>query len=249
MKGIGMKMFSGYSVAAAMLAAATLAGCPTVPELHTQELTGSNELNGKQVYFIPVDDAKRAGYGDYARFVNAQEGLTVSADDHAAIELDTVVELGEPLLFFGEFYNNIVVSANGTVVLSNDANAAAGKNANLTEHFQSRQVSVLPVDATLQAGADVLFFQDGDQVVVTFEGVTVGDQTDNSFQVVFVKSRGVDGDLVLSYAKVNPTGTTGVAGLSDAPLEGATEAEISDFLGRFGAGNNIGANANTASAS
>lgn len=248
MKGIGMKMFSGYSVAAAMLAAATLAGCPA-PELHTQELKGSNTLAGTQVYFIPTDGSKRVDDNDYARFVNQEAGLTVPVGaGHNPVAVGAVTELAEPIMFFGVFYNNIVVGANGTVVLSNDNAASVGANGNLTDHFQSRQVSLLPLDAALQGDADVTLLESDDLVVVTYQGatVTVGEAVVNAFQVVFQKSRGVDGDLIISYADVNPNGTTGVVGLSDAPLAGKSESEIADFLGRFGAGNNLGeSSANT----
>lgn len=250
MKGIGMKMFSGYSVAAAMLAAATLAGCPA-PELHTQELTGSNTLGGKELYFIPVEGSKRLGETDYARLVTDKETLTVPVTNaHTAVALDVVTALDEPVVYFGVLYYNIIVSNNGTVVLTNEGTAVAGKNANLTEHFQSRQVSVLPVDVTLQDDAtDVTIFQDADTLVVTYSGVKVGDEVDNAFQVVFVTSRGLDGDVILSYGKVNTEGTTGVAGLSDAPLEGADQAEIDAFLANFGGGSALASASNNTPAS
>lgn len=237
MKGIGMKMFTGYSVAAAMLAAATLAGCPA-PELHTQVLTGTNALGGKELYFIPVEDSKRLGETQYARLVTNKATLTVPVtDEHEAVTLGTVVKLDEPVVYFGVLYYNVVVSNNGTVVLTNEEDAVAGKNGNAAEHFASRQVSVLPLDVTLQAATDITLFQDADKLVVTYSGVTVGDETDNAFQVVFVTSRGLDGDLVLSYGKVNTAGTKGAAGLSDAPLEGETDQAVIDaFLARFGNG-------------
>ena len=165
MKGIGMKMFSGYTVAAAMLAAATLAGCPA-PELHTQELKGSNTLGGKELYFIPVEDSKRLGETQYARLVTNKATLTVPVtNEHTAVTLGTVVELDEPVVYFGVLYYNVVVSNNGTVVLTNEDDAVAGKNKTLAEHFASRQVSLLPLDVALQAETDVTLFQDENQLV------------------------------------------------------------------------------------
>jgi len=243
MKGIGMKNFSGYTVVAALLATATLAGCPK-PELHSQVLDGTNKLKQSQVYFVPVEDAKRLGFGDYARLVRPTVQLVDNTTHevvlNAAGPASIVEKLDEPVLFFGEFYDSLKIAKNGTVVLFNDADTTdplAGENATAEGHFKSRQVSLLPVAATGVVGdAEVTLFQNSVEVIVTYSSIMVGASADNAFQVVFVKSRGIDGDIAINYDVTSGTGTAGVIGVSNAQLFGKSPDEITSFLGAFGTG-------------
>jgi len=238
MKGIGMKNFSGYTVAAAVLAAATLAGCPKPADLQTQVLTSPNSIDGKQLYFIPSDEApKRAGDQFYSRVVTATDltELPVDPTGHTEVDFDggaaETIDLGEGgVFYFGEFYSTIVVGANGTVAFG----GAGGGNATIAEHFAAPQISLLPVDAT--NGGTVTVGNFDDSVVVTFADITIGETSDNAFQLELFKTRGIDGDIAASYPQVSTT-ATGIVGLSNGQLAGASEEEIEAFVGRFRSSN------------
>ena len=251
MKGIGMTKFSGYTVAVAMLAATTLAGCPRGEELHTQDLASASVLDGKQLYFIPSDtENKRLGDAFYVRIV---QDLPTPGQLPSPTAGDQVVEfpegggsvaiaLDEPVMYYGAWYDSISIGSDGTVGLGQ----AGGGNDTLEEHFASPQVSLLPINATL-AGTEVTVSQDADEVVVTFDNVVIGTDTDfttdNAFQVEFFKTRGIDGDIAISYANVSAQGS-GIVGLSNGQLAGATEAEIASFLRGF-KDSNLTVDANT----
>ncbi len=233
MKGIGMKNFSGYTVAAAMLAAATLAGCPRATDYNTEVLESPNSIDGKQIYFVPSDTEKRAGDKFYSRVITATDLAELPADPsgHTVIsfaeESTVAVDLGDGgVFYFGEYYDIIFVNSDGSVGLGE---AGAG-NATLAEHFASPQISLLPVDAT--AGGTVTVGNFEDVVVVTFNGVTVGATSNNAFQVEFFKTRGIDGDIALSYPQVANT-AVGIVGLSNGELAGASQDEIDQFVRRF----------------
>lgn len=249
MKGIGMTKFSGYSAAVAMLAAATLAGCPPATEYHTQVLKSPNSIDGKQLYFIPSDTAKRAGDQFYTRTVTSGvEELPVDPAGQTLLAFSAEVtvqdvDLGDGgVWYFGEYYDHLFVGSNGAIGLG----APGVGNATLAEHFAGKQISLLPVDATVGAGK-VSVGQYADSVVVTFYDITIGETTDNAFQAEFFKTRGIDGDIALSYPQVTAT-AEGIVGLSNAPLAGASQAEIDKFVSGF-TSSNLNANFNTSSAS
>lgn len=233
MKGIGMKNFSGYTVAAAMLAAATLAGCPVVTDYNTEVLESPNSIDGKQIYFVPSDTEKRAGDKFYSRVITASDLAELPADPsgHTVIsfaeESTVAVDLGDGgVFYFGEYYDMIFVNSDGSVGLG----APGAGNGTLAEHFASPQISLLPVDAT--AGGTVTVGNFEDSVVVTFNGVTIGETTDNAFQAEFFKTRGIDGDIALSYPQVANT-AVGIVGLSNGELAGASQEDIDAFVRRF----------------
>lgn len=237
MKGIGMKNFSGYTVAAAMLAAATLAGCPKATDYNTQVLESPNSIDGKQIYFVPSDTEKRAGDKFYSRVITASDLAELPADPsgHTVIsfaeENVVAVDLGDGgVFYFGEYYDMIFINSDGSVGLG----APGAGNATLAEHFSSPQISLLPVDAT--AGGTVTVGNFEDSVVVTFNNVTLGETTDNAFQVEFFKTRGIDGDIAVSYPQVANT-AEGIVGLSNGELAGASQDEIDAFVGRFRSSN------------
>jgi hypothetical protein len=240
-----MKNFSGYTVAAAMLAAATLAGCPVPTDYNTQVLESPNSIDGKQIYFVPSDTEKRAGDKFYSRVVTATDLAELPADPsgHTVIsfaeESVVAVDLGDGgVFYFGEYYDMIFINSDGSVGLG----APGAGNATLAEHFSSPQISLLPVDAT--AGGTVTVGNFEDSVVVTFNNVTIGETTDNAFQVEFFKTRGIDGDIALSWPQVANT-AEGIIGASNGELAGASADEIADFVGRFRSSNLNEDSANT----
>lgn len=241
MKGIGMKSFSGYTVVATLLAAATLAGCPRV-ETHTEVLENAEGINGKELYFIPAvsDDLKRLGDQFYSRYVDSARPV-IDVSEVEPIEFvngSAVVALLQPVMYYGDFYDTIVVGVDGTIGFGQ----TGGGNRSLEQHFASPQISVLPITATTQ-GTEVRVFQDANGIVVDYAKVVIGDTSttgtnDNSFQVFLDQTRGTDGDIVLTYTKVDIT-ASGIVGFSNGQL-----ASDPNFLNGFQE-SNLEQNANT----
>jgi len=250
MKGIGMKMFSGYSVVAAMLATATLAGCPVPKDLHTQVLESPNSIDGKQLYFVPSDTEKRAGDQFYSRVITQTElaELPVDPATHTVLNFSAentveAVNLGDGgVFYYGEYYDTLFIGSNGTIGFG----APGVGNSTLAEHFAGPQISLLPVDATILDGT-VTVGNFSDSVVVTFNNISIGETADNAFQAEFFKTRGIDGDIALSYPQVATT-AEGIVGLSNGQLAGASEEEIASFLAGFSNSNLNEDSSNTASA-
>ena len=231
MKGIGMTKFSGYSVAVAMLAAATLAGCPppVTVDYHTQSIVaGANTLQGKTLFFMPD-----SSINFYSRtVVDGVTALPQPTDTATVVDFEandpTVITLpeGSEVLYYGIAYDTLYIGSNGTVGFG-----APGDNGSLTAHFGAASVSLLPVDAT--DNGDVSYEVFSNEVVVTFENVLVG-TANNTFQAEFFVSGAEDGDLALSYPVVS-VNVGGVVGLSNGQLAGANQAQIDAFLDDFSA--------------
>lgn len=249
MKGIGMKNFSGYTVVAALLATATLAGCPPREELHTQVLESASTINGKELYFIPSvsDDLKRLNDPFYTRIVS-DAGVPTQHGEGGGQVIDFadgpfVLELDQPVMYYGVFRNSIVIASDGTIGFD----GVGGGNDSLEDHFTSPQISVLPIIATA-AGTVVTVSQDADFIVVDYANVVIGDTTkavtsDNNFQVVFDLRRGTDGDIVITYSKVDSF-ASGIVGLSNGQLAGLSENDAAAFLRQFQS-SNLAVSANT----
>lgn len=243
MKGIGMKRFSGLSVVA-VIAMAMLAGCPAPDKYNTTVLKSPNTLDGSQVYFIPIAASKRSGdLTDYARLLsrsvdnNEVTALPSPTTGHEVVAFTNGVfkkTLSEGVYYFGVPYTDLYIKSDGSVGLG----APGGGNDTLANHFASPQISLLPVNAS-GAGATVTVGDLADEVVVTFSNVTVDNgvetpTSDNTFQVELFKTRGIDGDIALSYPIVDPN-ATGVVGLSNGELAGADQATIDSFVNGFSA--------------
>jgi len=228
MKGIGMKRFSGISVAVALIATATLAGCPpqTTVDLHTQNFAAgaaATSLAGKQLHFMP--DSSQSFY---SRTVT--DGVT---DFNVPVVGQTIINfaLGDPFVltlpagsevsYFGQLFSTLFIGSNGTVAFG----SAGTGNSSLANHFGARQISLLPVDAT--ASGTVSFGLFSDAVVVTFDSVD-----GSSFQSEFFVSGEMEDDISIAYPVVSAT-AGGVVGLSRGQLAGANQTEIDNFLADF----------------
>jgi hypothetical protein len=236
MKGIGMKKFSGISVAVAVLAAATLAGCPVpTPEFHTQSFAaGAVDIAGSQLYYQPdssTDFYSRTVTTGITAFSVPTTGQTVvNFDNGNPFVLNLAA--GSEVMYYGNTYSTLYIGANGTVAF--EANATG--NGSTTAHFQSKQISLLPVDAADAAETGTVGYQIfNDSVVVTFDGVD-----GSSFQSEFFISGTMDQDIAIAYPTIGAD-AAGVVGLSNGPLAGANAAQIAAFLtNEFGNGSDIG---------
>ena len=233
MKGIGMKNFSGISVAAALLAVATLAGCPQpVADKHSQEFAAGDaatSLAGKQLYYMPDG---RISF--YSRTVQDQATLPTATTGHTVVDFavagSNVVTLpaGSEVMYYGVAYDSMVIGSDGTIAFG----GAGTGNASVTAHFSSNQVSVLPVDAT--GSGQVSYQVAANAVTVTYEGVD-----GSTAQSEFFISGDMDQDIAISYPTVSAN-AAGVVGLSRGQLAGANASELADFLAEFGNGSNLG---------
>ena len=227
MKGIGMKRFSGYSAAMVVIAAAMLAGCPTTPATHTQEFTaGSNNLAGNQLYFIPtpsVDFYQRMVQSGITEVPNPTDNATAATftGGQAQVNLGS----GNAVSFYGKLYETVYIGSNGAIGMGQ-----AGDNSSLTAHFSQPEVSLLPVEA-IGTGAVSYEVTAGDNLAVTYEGVTAGGASATA-QAEFFIGTDMYGDIALSYPEIDPA-TAGVIGLSAGQLAGANAAQIAAFLSDF----------------
>ena len=231
MKGIGMNKFSGISLAVAVLAATTLAGCPKpakTADLNTQNFAAgaaATTLGGKQLYYSPD-----GSISFYSRTVSTITGLGTATDTATAIDFSVAdpfvlnLAAGSEVVYYGVAYDTLYIGSDGTVSFG----AAGTGNASLTAHFQANQISLLPVDANDGTTDGTVSFQVfSDAVVVTFEDVD-----GSTFQSEFFISGDMDEDLAISYPTVNAN-ASGIVGLSRGQLAGANQAEIDDFLDSF----------------
>ncbi len=222
-----MKNLFCVSAMVALVAAATLTGCPPTPvdTIHTQLFaTGEVDLEGKQLYFHPSATS-------YNRTVTT--GITnfsVSPTGHELIDFVSAdpfvlnLAMGSEVVYFGTLYNALYIGSDGTVSFG----SAGTGNDTLADHFSAPQISLLPVDAT--ASGEVSYSVFTDAVVITFDGVD-----GNSFQSEFFitdTDATTDGDIAVSYPTVNGD-AGGVVGLSNGQLVGLDADAIASFLEGF----------------
>jgi hypothetical protein len=239
MKGIGMKKFSGISVAVAVLAAATLAGCPPVQTVdnNSQDFAAggaATSLAGKQLYYMPDGSVSF-----YSRTVQDITALPVDAAAHTVVDFTvadpSAVNLAAPgVSFYGVDYQTLWIGSDGTVSFG----APGAGNGNLTDHFTSTQISLLPVDATV-AGSTVSVDVAANAVTITF--VVGGD----SIQLELFTAGGVADDIAVAYPALGAD-AGGVVGMANGQLAGANAAQQDAFFEEFGTGSDLATN-NTAS--
>lgn len=205
--GISKYWISALAVA---LVAGTLSGCPRSTQRtnwFTQIFVGGNNLDGVQVTFTPVDTPN--GYLQSVGVAN-----DFPTDPTGGLVLDFAA-LGDPVLagtfggakvpFYGDLYDTLYIASQGWVSFGEEGNTPD----TLGLHFKSPQISALPVDATAP-GAMVSYLQDGEKLVVTYEGADGPAKAGgNDFQIEMF----FNGALRLSYVNVDPA-IEGIVGLS-----------------------------------
>lgn len=246
MRVLGLRKITGYYLAGAVLAAATLAGCPQplAVDYHTQVITpGTNELQGKTLYFMP--DGSLSFYS--RTVIDGVTNFPVDPDTGEVIDFteadpfEVPLAAGQEVLYYGRIYDSLFIGSDGTVSLGSPGEG----NGSLVSHFRTPQVSILPVDAT-EGNGTVTFEIFQNEVVVSFVNVLVGTAS-NSFQAEFFVTGAEDGDLALSYPVLSQS-TGGVVGLSNGQLAGSNQAQIDAFIGDFTESTLIENNTGTAKA-
>ena len=231
MQMLGFRKLSGYYLAGALLASATLAGCPLplAVDYHTEVIaSGENELQGKTLYFMPdgsLNFYSRTvidGVTDFPVSPDEAEEVDFTEGDPFEVELDPGLEI----IYYGRVYDRLFISSDGTIALGDPGTG----NSTIVDHFAATQVSMLPVNATNDNGTVTYQIFDN-EIVVTFANILVGN-TSNSFQAEFFVSGAEDGDLALSFPVMSEN-VGGVVGLSNGQLAGANQAQIDAFLEEF----------------
>ena len=112
----------------------------------------------------------------------------------------------EKISYYGEEYDTLYISSQGWISFGK----AGSDPTTVDDHFETPQISGLPVDATV-AGSTVSYLQDDEKLVITYEdAVTKGAPGfPNDFQVELF----YDGVVQLSFVNVDPA-FSGVLGLS-----------------------------------
>ena len=231
MRALRSWKLSGYYLAGALLVSALLAGCPLPLEVdyHTQIIpAGSNELEGKLLYFRPDGSLSFYsrqvidGVNDF--IVDPETGEEVDFEDSDPFEVPLAE--GTEILFYGQFYDSMFIGSDGVVSLGEPGEG----NSDLTRHFRSPQVSALRVNAS-EGNGTVSYEILQNEIVVSFSNVLVGTAS-TSFQIEFFISGAEDGDLALSYPVAGNTVAT-LTGLANAQLAGANSAQVAAFLENF----------------
>ena len=189
-------------------------------------------LDGKQLYFTGGRDSFDEAVSDstskltrpwglppfYYRVVTEQSEFLVDPVDHTPVdftESDPFLIPGSDGGGFPTLFRGVYIGSDGTISLGGPGYG----NGTLTDHYSSTQISVLPMDATVE-GARVTYGVVAHAFVVTFENVD-----GNSVQVL--KVVGYDGverspvlgqfineDIVIVYRSVNENTRAGVVGIS-----------------------------------
>lgn len=243
MRALRSWKLSGIYFAGPLLISALLAGCPLPLKVdyHTQVIApGSNELEGKMLYFRPdgsLSFYSRQVIGGVNDFIiDPEPGEEV--DFERADPFEVSLEEGTEILFYGRIYDSMFIGSDGVISLGEPGEG----NDDLTRHFRAPQVSALRVNAR-EGNGTVTYEVLENEIVVSFSNVLVGTAS-ASFQVEFFISGSEDGDLALSYPVVGNTVAT-LTGLSNAQLAGANSAQIEAFLEGFTQSNLVESNTGT----
>lgn len=231
MRALRSWKLSGFYLAGTMLVSTLLAGCPLplAVDYHTQIITsGSNELEGKLLYFQPdgsLSFYSRQVIGGVNDFiVDPESGEEVDFEDGDPFEVP--LPEGTEILFYGQLYDSMFIGSDGVISLGEPGEG----NGDLTRHFRAPQVSALSVDAS-DGNGTVTYEILENEIVISFSNVLVGTAS-TSFQLEFFVSGVEDGELALSYPVVGNTVAT-LTGLSNAQLAGANAAQVASFLEDF----------------
>jgi len=244
MRRFGFSNASGIYLAGAMFISALLAGCPRSlgVDYHTQIIeAGSNELEGKLLYFQPDGSlsfySRQVIEGVNEFIVDPTTGEEVDFSDGDPFEVP--LEPGIEILFYGRFYDSLFIGSDGAISLGEPGEG----NSSLTNHFRAPQVSMARVDAR-EGNGTVTYEILQNEIVVSFSNVLVGTAS-TSFQVEFFIAGAEDGDVAMSYPVIGNTVAT-LTGLSNAQLAGANTAQVEAFLEDFTESNLIESNTGTA---
>ena len=248
-----------------VLAIALLSGCYQEYRDSNVQSFGQGEavvLNGKQLYLTfarrDFDEAIARNeskiiplWGSppfYYRLVTEQPEFHVDTADHEIVDFsasDPFMIPGSDDPDFPSFFEGVHIGSDGTI----SSREPGLGNGNLMEHFSTVQLSLLPIDATVE-GAVVTYGVLPDVLVVTYENVS-----GSSVQCIMVRNAieaqrfpsigplSYD-DIVITYREVSENTRAGVVGVSWESFRDAPPEYMTQFLAEFNA--SYGANVNLA---
>jgi hypothetical protein len=205
---ITVKNVLTLGVAAAL--SLSLAGCPKSTDRtdwFTQVFTDGNDLDGLQLNFTPDD-----GPNGYTQVNSVVSDFPTDPTGGLILDFDAMgdpvmagTEGGEEVPFYGDLYDTLYLSSQGWISYGEEGTAPT----TLGSHFSTAQISVLPVDATVD-GSMVSYLQDDEKLVVTYEDVPGAAKAGlNTFQVELF----FNGFIRINYVDIDPL-VTGIVGLS-----------------------------------
>lgn len=166
------------------------------------------------------------GMGDYVATITQGADVVTSlpVSDDAVIPIpmwdDSIVQfnLGQPFMFFGDYWEDLTLCANGFITGSSLAafkQTAEGYNttllpATLQNHYENLRISPLFADLNPAAGGEIWAGSLDDRVVVTFDSVPeYGSDLPNTFQCELF----TNGTIRFTYLKLSVE--QAVVGISD----------------------------------
>lgn len=192
------------------------AGCSSLEEYNTQSFAagGATCLSGKQLYlghqqFDFLD--KSSAYFHYSRFVTDVSALPIDPSSHEVIDFsqsdpfELQLPTGIEVTYYRQQFNVLFIGSDGTIAFGIPGTG----NSSLVELFSSDQISLLPVDATVE-GATTRYSVSDDEVVITYDSVE-----GNTFQCEFILREGLQDGIFISYLSVSRNTRDGVVGLPD----------------------------------
>lgn len=188
----------------------SLAGCPKSTDRtdwFTQVFVGGNDLDGLALNFTPDD-----GPNGYIQTNSVASDFPTDPTGGLILDFEAMGDPvmagtagGEELPFYGELYDTLYLSSEGWISYGEEGTAPT----TLGAHFSTAQISVLPVDATVE-GSMVSYLQDDEKLVVTYEDVPSAAKAGfNNFQVELF----LNGFIRISYVEVDSS-ISGIVGLS-----------------------------------
>ena len=209
-----------------------LPGCFPGFDYNTQSFAAgeATSLSGRQLYFNAEDfgTVKTSLVPHYLRFVSERTTLPVDPADHDTIDFSQAdpFELTLPdgvyAAYFGEPYTTLYIGSDGTIAFGTRGTG----NGNLLDYFSSNQISLLPVDATVE-GARITYAIYDYNIVVTFENVS-----GSTFQCELFLLGWQFYNIAVTYTVVSENTRAGVVGLADHHWLGHGEGGVEGFLER-----------------
>jgi len=212
-------------------------GCFPVSDYHTQsfDIGEASALSGKQLRFIARDFVveKRSPAPGYNREIFDQTSLPIDPSNHQRIDFSQsdpfAVSLpsSSEFAFFGRLQADLFIGSDGTISFGGPGTG----NADLVAYFSSDQISLLPVDATVEGSTtSYVLFEDG--IIISYQNVS-----GNTFQCELHLGPNQRFNITITYAVVDGNSRSGVVGLADsignAQNPNPTETDVLHFLNTF----------------
>tara|TARA_R110001592_G_scaffold112419_1_gene310660 strand:- start:360 stop:1097 length:738 start_codon:yes stop_codon:yes gene_type:complete len=191
-------------------------GCLPKVDYQTQsfDIGEASVLSGKQLRFIARDFIveKRSLTPGYSREIFDQTSLPTDPTNHQHIDFSQSdpfalsLPSSSEFAYFGRLHADLFIGSDGTISFGGQGTG----NSDLVGFFLSDQISLLPVDATVEGSAtSYALFEDG--IIITYQNVN-----GNTFQCELDLGANQRFNITITYAVVDGNTRAGVVGLADS---------------------------------